>query len=226
MGNITAQHLYQMTSKFRGGIYVWKKEKCKRARSVQVSGSRLMNLFKNGGIFYAGDLLKVDDENKQAWALKVFTVAAAVGSTDTVITVTGDQLSHVPSVGDIIMKTPATATTTGQSTEITAVSWDNDVYTLTVDTALGALAAGDMLVEGSATSATSADTVLIDKVNSFIAADEIQGAPNYNVGGFEHLDFVITPVEHDSAIKARMSPIPAYLEAYNKANYPETYFEL
>ncbi len=225
MANITALMLYEMSREYRGGDYVWTKNDGKRGRAAQVGGSHWKNPFPNGGTAYAGDLWMVDDAAKEALLLKVFKVKTATTASATEVVLYGTKFSHVPSVGDILMVAPTAVTDDGQSTKVTAVEWANDEYTITIDTALGVVAAGALLVEATGTAAAADATVLIDKVNSWVIAD-INCMPTPTVGGFTLLDTKVTPYRHESAIKAKMSPIPAYLETYNKAPYPETDFEL
>lgn len=230
MANITALMLYEMSREYRGGDYVWTKNDGKRGRAAQVQGSKWMNSFPNGGTAWAGDLWMVNDAKKEAYLLKTFKVKEAVAASATSVKLYGTQFSHVPSVGDFLMVAPSAVDATGQSTKVTAVSWENDEYTITIDTALGAVAADAILVEADSGLAAnpvaeSAANVLINKVNSWSIAD-INCVPTPTIGGFTLLDTKVTLYRHESAIKHKMSPIPSYLESFNKAPYPETDFEL
>ena len=75
----------------------------------------------------------------------------------------------------ILMIAPTLATGTGQSGKVTAVVFDstNEKFTVTLDTAIGALTTDSILVEavGSGTDAgvaNAAATVLVPKPNTFV----------------------------------------------------------
>lgn len=227
--NITSRMLYEMTKTFRGGIDVWKKEKGHKSPSPMVAGARLTNPFKMGGTAYAGDLLSVNNTEKKATLLKVFVVGEAALADSTTIKLTGlseGQFSHIPSVGDLIMKAPTGATTKGQSAKVTNVAYEGGMFIVTIDVTLGVLAKDTLLVEAAGTSASATASVLVAKVNSFVDSDQTMDAPTITIGGFTPIDFTFTPVEHGAAKIVRMTPIPEYIKASNKANYPDTYFEL
>lgn len=107
---------------------------------------------------------------------------------------------------------------TGQSAIVTAVTYEeaNSRFVVTVDTALGALSANDILVEAEGTEASASASVLVPNPNSFIEADE-DLLPSDGSLGIENVSHSYSPVYDKKAFVQRMQPLPEYVLAKNKS---------
>src|SRR5574344_1032984 len=107
---------------------------------------------------------------------------------------------------------------TGQSAKVTAVAFDkaNEKFTVTLDNALGILAAGTILVEAAGDEATASATVLVPPPNTFIEADrDVLPTEGYGITGEANIS--ISTVHNKQAWIARMQPLPGYVLAKNKS---------
>lgn len=187
-------------------------------------GGQIMNPFKSPAKFYAGDLfeLRFDEkgESPKLYLLKTFKVKSSASTT---LKIYRDGYSHVPCVGDILMKAPNTiGGTGGQASTVTAVIAEQDsgtdVWTLTVSTAVAA-SDGDILVEAESENATG--TMLVKMVNSVAPCD---GAfvymPTTNTtNDVNSARLFYTPVMHGTMYIHKMSPMPDCVLALNKSRF-------
>jgi len=175
------------------------------------NGGVLKNPYKYGGKFFQGDLTEfaLDGTVK---VLKTFEVAEAVEATGTKIKIVRDDFRHQPQVGDVLMVAPSAATETGAAYAVTAVDeTSDDFWTITIGTTLGALAKGDILVEGA--SEGTAATALVTSPNSFLDIDAVTKFPTNNAA--DNVIYSIAPVMHEIAYIDRMAPLPDYIKAFN-----------
>ena len=185
-------------------------------------GGIIVNPFKGKAKAFAGDLCeyKIDGTVK---ILKTYQVGVAAGSTDTSVKIARDGYKHIPFVGDVLMKAPATITGTGTAVTVTAVSATtdngNDVWVLTLSSTLGALAVGDILVE--AAEAGSGKKMMVQNPNAFFDADnDFFFDPNADGDEYHKARYTYTPAlanEDTKLVIAKMSPAPACVLALNKS---------
>lgn len=106
----------------------------------------------------------------------------------------------------------------GQSAKVTAVAYDkaNEKFTVTLDNALGIIAAGTILVEAAGDEASASATVLVPNPNTFIEADrDVRPTEGYGITGEANIS--ISTVYNKQAWIARMQPLPDYVLAKNKS---------
>lgn len=191
-------------------------------------GGQIMNPFKAPAKFYAGDLfeLRFDEkgENPKLYLLKTFKVKSSAATT---LKVYRDGYSHVPCVGDVLMKAPDTIGGTGaQASTVTAVVADTDsgtdVWTLTVSAAITA-SDGDILVEAESASATG--TMLVKTVNCVAPNDgDFVYMPTTNAtNDANSVRMYYTPVMHGTMYIHKMSPMPDCVLKLNKSRFNGLY---
>ena len=187
-------------------------------------GGQIMNPFKAPAKFYAGDLfeLRFDEkgENPKLYLLKTFKVKSSAATT---LKIYRDGYSHVPCVGDILMKAPETIGGTGaQASTVTAVVADTDsgtdVWTLTVSAAITA-SDGDILVEAEEENATG--TMLVKTVNTVAPCDgDFVYMPTTNATNDANgVRMYYTPVMHGTMYIHKMSPMPECVLKLNKSRF-------
>lgn len=220
------------------GAYLSVKGKVGGSRSVFVNvggvkndlvtpnfGGQWMNPFNVPAKIYAGDLfeLRADEkgENPKVYLLKTFEVSKQSSST-TDIMIVRDGYRHVPCVGDVLMKAPDTMDATGAAYTVTAVEATTDsskkVWKVTVNTTLGELQAGDILVEAESENASG--TMLVKTINGVAPCDFdffVQPIGTFSESAQNEITITITPVLHGTMYKHKMSPIPACVDALNKS---------
>lgn len=211
-------YFYETSQKTRGGKWVWVKDSNGEMRGNVLLGGTILNPKKGFDHLYAAQLVQYTPAQGclifRSFGVKTATAAA----TDTVIYINGDGYGDAPEEGMLIMKAPATATGTGQSALVTKVEYDeeNEQFKITLDTALGALAVGDILVEASGEEAAAAATVLVPKPNTFIEADrDLMPTEGYGLTG--EANYSISTVYNKQAWIQRMQPLPAYVLANNRS---------
>lgn len=206
----------------RGGEAVWVKDSNGEERGGIPLGSTIANPPKGFGYLYAAQLFqyKIGEEG---YIFRSFAVkeASAIGSKTIVLN--GDGYSDIPEVGMILMIAPSTATGTGQSGKVTAVTFDstNKKFSVTLDTAIGALTTSSIIVEavGSGTddgAASATATVLVPNPNTFIEAD-MELMPTNGAYGFSNVNSSINTVYKKQAFINRMQPLPLYVLAKNRS---------
>lgn len=195
-------------------------------------GGKLLNPFKGPAKAFVGDIVEYTDglgDGETGGAsvkiLKSYEVAVATSAaTDTDIYLVRDGFKHVPFVGDTIMVGAKDFATKGKGVTVTAVevttNSDADVWKVTLSEALGALKAGDVLVEASAAGASVLP--MVTNPNAYFPSDFDFGftprttETDYTGGAL----YLVTPaLAHPSAVlyKSKMSPIPPALLAINTA---------
>jgi hypothetical protein len=211
-------YFYETSQKTRGGKWVWVKDSNGEMRGNVLLGSTILNPKKGFDHLYAAQLVQYTPAQGclifRSFGVKTATAAA----TDTVIYINGDGYGDAPEEGMLIMKAPATATGTGQSALVTKVEYNeaNEHFKVTLDTALGALAVGDILVEAAGNAASASATVLVPKPNTFIEADrDLMPTEGYGLTG--QANYSISTVYNKQAWIARMQPLPAYVLANNRS---------
>lgn len=224
---------------FFGGVLLQASAKIGGAKSVFVDiegvkneltmpswGGQIKNPFKGPAKFYAGDLfeLRFDDkgESPELYLLKTFKVKS---QSSTTIKIYRDGYSHIPFVGDVLMKAPTTiGGQGGQASKVTAVvaadDSGTDVWEVTVDTAI-TLAADDILVEAEETAAAANGNMLLKTVNCVAPCDgdfvytPTTGASN--TASAARLTY--TPVMHGTMYIHKMSPMPQCVLDLNKSRF-------
>lgn len=225
---------------FYGGVLLQAEAKIGGARSVFVDsegikneltmptwGGQLKNPFPGPAKFNAGDLfeLRFDDkgENPELYLLKTYKVKSQTGTT---IKIYRDGYSHIPFVGDVIMKAPDTiGAQGGQASKVTAVAESTDstvdVWEVTVDTEISGLVDGDVLVEAKDTEQTATGTMLVQMVNAVAPCDgNFVYVPTTGANSTTSAArLTYTPVMHGTMYIHKMSPMPKCVLALNKSRY-------
>ena len=211
-------YFYETSQKTRGGKWVWVKDSNGEMRGNVLLGGTILNPKKGFDHLYAAQLVQYTPAQGclifRSFGVKTATAAA----TDTIIYINGDGYGDAPEEGMLIMKAPATATGTGQSALVTKVEYNeaNEQFKVTLDTALGALAVGDILVEATGDEASASATVLVPKPNTFIEADrDLMPTEGYGLTG--QANYSISTVYNKQAWIQRMQPLPAYVLANNRS---------
>ncbi len=208
---------FESSMKYRGGKSVWVKDSNGEDRKNVLLGCTIANPPKGFGHLYAAQLFQFTPFQEglifRSFAIKTDALADA-----TSYVLNGDGYSDVPEVGMLLMVAPSTATTTGQSTKVTDVVYDSttEKFTVTVDTTLGALSAGAILVEAAGTAASATATVLVPNPNTFIEADR-DLLPTDGRYGIENVNYSISTIYDKQAWIQRMQPLPNYVLAKNRS---------
>lgn len=201
------------------------------------TGGEVVNPFKNFGKMYAGDLCEFywnvngvanSHTNAGVILLKVYEVQAAVGVTGTTVYIKRDGFRHIPEVGNILMKALATFDATGTAATVTAVKrTTNDsvnVWELTLSAAIGALEAGDVLVE--AKEAGAKKKMLVQNPNAVLPCDyDFKYRAAENKDDYEGARYYLTPTLHATMYTHLMSPIPPAVKTINKSRI-DGWFEI
>lgn len=187
-------------------------------------GGMLQNPFKGPAKIFAGDLFEYrtdeNGENPKLYLLKTFKVAKATSAgTDTSIFIERDGYKHIPFVGDVLMKAPATFETTGAAYTLTAVEATTDsgkdVWKITFNTALGELAAGDILVEAAEENASG--SMLVQNPNTVADKDFDMFYTPATDSNKKGARYNLTPALHGTMYIHKMSPMPAVVLGVNKS---------
>ena len=211
-------YFYETSRNTRGGKWVWVKDSNGEMRGNVLLGGTILNPKKGFDHLYAAQLVQYTPAQGclifRSFGVKTATAAA----TDTIIYINGDGYSDAPEVGMLIMKAPTVATAAGQSALVTNVEYDsaNEWFKVTLDTALGSLAVGDILVEASGEEASAEATVLVPNPNTFVEADR-DLMPTEGFGLTGTANYSISTVYNKQAWIARMQPLPAYVLANNRS---------
>ena len=197
-------YFFETSRKVRGGKHVWVKDSNGEQRGNVLLGGTILNPNKGFGKLFAAQLVQYTP-GQGCYIFRSFEVSTATAeATDTTIYVKGDGYSDAPEVGMLLMKAPSAATGTGKSGKVTAVSFDeaNEKFTITLDSAIGALAVGDILVEAKGSAAAASAEVLVPNPNTFVEADrELMPTEGY---GIENANYSISTVYNKQAWIARM----------------------
>lgn len=211
-------YFYEAAKKVRGGKWVWVKDSNGEQRNNVLLGGTILNPNKGFGHLWAAQLVQYTPA-EGCLIFRSFELSDDVAAAATTLKIKGDGFSDAPEVGMLLMVAPDNATTTGQSTKVTAVSYDaaDAEFTVTVDTALGELSEGAILVEatGDDGSASASDTVLVPNPNTFVEADrDLMPTDGF---GIENANYSISTVYNKQAWIARMQPLPKYVIAKNRS---------
>ena len=206
-------YFYETAKKVRGGKFVWVKDSNGEQRNNILLGGTIGNPNKSFGHLWAAQLLQYTP-GQDMLIFRSYAVKSASGTT---INIKADGYSDAPEVGQILMKAPSQANGTGQSGKVTSVTYDetNAQFVVVVDTALGTLAANDILVEASGTAASANATVLVPNPNVFNEADrDLMPTEGY---GLENANYSVSAVYNKQAWIARMQPLPQYVLNKNRS---------
>lgn len=209
-------YFYETSRKVRGGKFVWVKDSNGEQRGNVLLGGTILNPNKGFGHLWAAQLVQYTPA-QGCLIFRSYEVAEAAGASATAIKINADGYSDAPEVGQVLMAAPDDVTTTGQSAKVTNVQYDeaNAVFNVTVDTALGALAKGAILVEAEGNAAADDAEVLVKNPNTFIEADrDLMPTEGY---GIENANYSISTVYNKQAWIARMQPLPKYVLAKNRS---------
>lgn len=183
-------------------------------------GAQIKNPFKVPAKFFAGDLFEMrydnNGENPELYLLKTFKVKSQ--STTTVV-LYRDGYSHVPCVGDVLMKAPSSMTAKGKGYTVQSVSATTDTWTIVFNTAIDTVTDGDILVEAEKEGASV--NMLLHTVNCVAPCD---GDFKYSFASGANTDvnavrMFYTPVMHGTMYISKMSPMPACVLALNKSRF-------
>lgn len=226
-GVFLGKTLLQRRGEIGGARYVFVKLQGNKNELVfPTFGCKIMNPFKGTAKMYAGDLIeyRYNDGEKGAtgYILKTYVVNKATStSTDTVIYLTRDGYKHIPFVGDVLMKAPATIDGTGTAVTVTkvepTVEASKDVWKVTLSDTLADLKVNDILVE--AVEAGTGKKPMVTNPNAMCPADyDFLYEPSTGDSDFDGARYFMTPVLHGTAYIDRMSPMPkSVLDARNKS---------
>lgn len=218
---VTNMGFYFTTMKeVRGGKFVWWADTNPTLKKNQLLGGDLLNPKKGFDHFYAGQLGKYVPGGGLSQDIEGITIFRAfkptAASSGTTITLSATGWDDAPEDGMLIMVAPTEAATEGQSAKITAVAYDkeDEIFTVTVDTALTVLAT-DILVEAKGTAASAKATVLVDYVNFWVVADtDLLPTDGLGINDGKHY---MSGVSGCAAYIGRMQPLPAYILKQNKS---------
>lgn len=226
-GVFLGKTLLQRRGEIGGARYVFVKLQGNKNELVfPTFGCKIMNPFKGTAKMYAGDLIeyRYNDGGKGAtgYILKTYVVnKVASTSPDTVIYLTRDGYKHIPFVGDVLMKAPATIDGTGTAVTVTkvepTVEATKDVWKVTLSAPLADLKEDDILVEAEKDG--SDKKPMVTNPNAMCPADyDFLYEPPTGDSDFDGARYFMTPVLHGTAYIDRMSPMPkSVLDARNKS---------
>lgn len=209
-------YFFETARKVRGGRWVWVKDSNGESRRNILLGGTIANPNKGFGHLWAAQLMQYTP-GQPIYIFRSFAVSKASGASDTTIYIKGDGYSDAPEVGQIIMVAPDEATTKGQSAKITGVTYSetDEEFTVTIDTALGALTIDSILVEAKGNAASAQAEVLCPKPNIFNEADrEMLPTDGF---GIDNANYSVSGVYDKQAWIARMQPLPKYVLKYNRS---------
>lgn len=217
-------YFYETSRKVRGGKWVWVKDSNGEMRGNVLLGGTILNPKKGFDHLYAAQLIQYTP-GVGCYIFRSFAVAQAASAGDTTIYLNGDGYSDAPEEGMLLMVAPNAADGTGQSAKVTAVEYNKttEQFKVTLDTSLGALTSGSIIVEASGSAASNEATVLVPKPNIFNEADRdllptegygIDGTANYSISG----------VQFKQAWIQRMQPLPNYVLKNNRSLIDGIYF--
>lgn len=190
-------------------------------------GGQVQNPFKGVAKIYAGDLMeyRLDDnaENPKIFLLKTYKVQ---NMSTTTVHIYRDGYSHIPFVGDVLMKAPAEIGGQGKGYTVTAVeastNGGHNTWKLTFNTEIDSCIDGDVLVEAESESGTA--NMLVKSINAVAPNDyDFLVAPVANVSGsndtdFENARYYLTPALGGLMYINKMSAMPQCVLDLNKCN--------
>ena len=182
-------------------------------------GGVLKNPFKGAAKIYAGDLFEyLPDANGQKPELTLLKTYLVKSQAGTKVVIYKDGYKHVPFVGDVLMKAPATIGGTGKAYAVTAVSVNADGnWELTFGTAIDSVSDGDILVEAKEAGASKA--MLVSHINAVAPCDyDCLYEPASGDSDWEGARYMLAPALRATMYLKRMSPVPACVKALNKCD--------
>lgn len=210
---------FETAKKVRGGKHVWVKDSNGEDRKNVLLGGTILNPSKGFGHLWAAQLVQYTPA-VGCLIFRSFRVKANVAAAGTTIYINADGYSDVPEVGQYLMKAPASASTSGSYAKVTDVVFNKaeNRFEVTISAAIGALTAGDILVEADAaadTGSTGSTTVLVPNPNTFVEADvDLLPTEGY---GLDNANYSISTVYDKQAWIERMQPLPSYVLANNRS---------
>ena len=211
-------YFYETSQKTRGGKWVWVKDSNGEGRKNVLLGGTILNPKKGFDHLYAAQLVQYTPSVGMLIFRSFGVKTATAAATDTTIYLNGDGYGDAPEVGMLIMKAPSAANGTGQSALVTNVVYDeaNEQFAVTLSVAIGALAAGDILVEAAGDEASATATVLVPKPNTFIEADrDLMPTEGFGLNGTAN--YSLSTVYDKQAWIQRMQPLPQYVLDMNRS---------
>lgn len=185
-------------------------------------GATWMNPFNGFAKIYAGDLFefRTDDkgEHPEAYLLKTFKVKE---KSTTTVKIYRDGYSHVPFVGDVLMKAPDKIGGQNKAYTVQSVTEGNeggkDIWTLVFNTELDDLTDGDILVEAESENATG--TMLVKNISAVAPCDYdfVYYPMTNNYKEVSKVRVNITPMLHSTMYIHKMSPMPKCVLDLNKS---------
>lgn len=208
-------------------VFVKLAGRAKNGLVYPTSGGKLVNPFKGNAKIFAGDLIEynpgIDGTGATVKILKTYEVAAEA-SAATEIQLVRDGYHHIPFVGDVIMVAPSELTGEGTPATVTAVVAADDVWKVTVDTALTA-SKGAVLIEAD----KEKKKAIVTNPNAFAPSDyDFVYAPESADGAFDGAQYFLTPCLANEDTKLyinKMSPLPDTYLALNESKV-EGWFNL
>lgn len=185
-------------------------------------GGKLQNPFKGAAKIFAGDLFEYrtdeNGENPELYLLKTYKVAKN-SSSETTVLIERDGYKHIPFVGDVLMKAPDTFSATGAAYTVTAVEETTEagaaVWKITLNTTLGELVKGDILVEAEEENASG--TMLVQNPNTVADKDFDMFYPPATDSNKKGARYNLTPALHGIMYINKMSPMPQVVLDINKS---------
>ena len=190
-------------------------------------GGQVQNPFKGVAKIYAGDLMeyRLDENavNPKIYLLKTYKVQ---NMSTTTVHIYRDGYSHIPFVGDVLMKAPDAIGGTGKAYTVTAVEQStnggHNTWKLTFSTAIDECTDGDVLVEAESENASG--KMLVKAINAVAAQDYDFLIPNVatvsgsNDTDFDNARYYLTPALGGLMYINKMSPMPKCILDLNKCN--------
>lgn len=185
-------------------------------------GATWMNPFKGFSKIYAGDLFefRTDDkgEHPEAYLLKTFKVKE---KSTTTVKIYRDGYSHVPFVGDVLMKAPDKIGGQNKAYTVQSVTegtdGGKDIWTVVFNTELDELSDGDILVEAESENASG--TMLVKNISAVAPCDYdfVYYPMTNNYKEVSKVRVNITPMLHSTMYIHKMSPMPKCVLDLNKS---------
>lgn len=187
-------------------------------------GGPIMNPFKGIAKFYAGDLFELryneKGEEGKLYLLKTFKVKSQETTT---VKIYRDGYSHIPFVGDVLMKAPAQIGGTGKAYTVQSVrettDGGKDVWEVVFNTEIDTVTDGDILVEAESENASG--TMLVKTINAVAPCDgDMVFTPASSTGtDVFSANYSYTPVMHGTMYIHKMSPLPKCVLDLNKSRF-------
>lgn len=182
--SLNIQTLFTTASKIRGGKAVWFKDAGNERRGSVPLGSTIANPYKGMGYAFAADLYEFK-LNQSGYLLKTFLVTDDA-SNSTSIYVNGDGYSHVPEVGNVIMKAPDSLVVESFVTSADAGTKQKIKITFTA----GCSANGNVTIGLDGTETAVAVTTAATTAAAVAALVGAASFPNYTVSYTASNDYV------------------------------------